>query len=301
MVNANNLELQCDKIFVDPQTKRVMCIFWPVVNNQRYNPPHLFLKQIPQNLKFAQHESSAYIEEYKTFFRGSNPFSINSFDRLILRLLGKQISGYGAPSESLSGTMSGNTNSERKEEKVKKTVNIEYDPTIVHTSRNSGGISQHETGRVAGFVSCASCGGMNHVSNSVCVHCGAVQREKTPSEQAHWPVGLVSEYGAVPPGNNSGRTVIPTLISVRTKESCAIRKPIFTIGGKESGCDLIVNNPYISRNHADILMRNGKCYIVDKNSKNKTYVNGEVLPAGKEVEIVSGTQIRLANEDFYFQ
>ena len=37
MVNANNLDLQNDKIFVDPQTKSVKCIFWPVVNNQRGN------------------------------------------------------------------------------------------------------------------------------------------------------------------------------------------------------------------------------------------------------------------------
>ena len=93
MVNANNLDLQNDKIFVDPQTKSVKCIFWPVVNNQRGNPPHLFLKQLPFELNFNPHEDNDYLETYKAFFDGFNPFSVNSFDRMVLRLSGKKSTG----------------------------------------------------------------------------------------------------------------------------------------------------------------------------------------------------------------
>ena len=85
MVNANNLDLQNDKIFVDPQTKSVKCIFWPVVNNQRGNPPHLFLKQLPFELNFNPHEDNDYLETYKAFFGGINPFSVNSFEDVYKR------------------------------------------------------------------------------------------------------------------------------------------------------------------------------------------------------------------------
>ena len=93
----------------------------------------------------------------------------------------------------------------------------------------------------------------------------------------------------------------PTFTRVRTQESVSIDKQIFRIGTEKKYCDLFIkDNNYISRAHADIITRNGRYYIVDRNSTNKTFVDGKVIPREREVEIFSGTQIRLANEDFIF-
>lgn len=239
MVNANNLDLQNDKIFVDPQTKSVKCIFWPVVNNQRGNPPHLFLKQLPFELNFNPHEDNDYLETYKAFFGGINPFSVNSFDRMVLKLSGKKSSaGRATP----SGALDGDAKSEKKENDVKKKVNIEYDPF----ADNSGGTT------VLGY-----------------------------------------DYPEKP--------VYPTLTRLRTEESYSVDKPTFRIGTEQSYCDLFIcDNNYISRSHADIVTRDDRYYIVDRNSTNKTFVDGKVISAEKEIEIFAGTQIRLANEDFTF-
>lgn len=41
-------------------------------------------------------------------------------------------------------------------------------------------------------------------------------------------------------------------------------------------------------------------FIIDLNSKNKTYVNGQAIPVQVETEIYDGCQIRLENEEFTF-
>lgn len=57
----------------------------------------------------------------------------------------------------------------------------------------------------------------------------------------------------------------------------------------------------VSRSHADIISRSGRYFIMDLNSKNRTFVNGMPIPAQQEVEIHNGDAIRLANEEFEFR
>lgn len=93
----------------------------------------------------------------------------------------------------------------------------------------------------------------------------------------------------------------PTLQRVMTGETIKINKPVFRIGKERSYVDYFVsNNNAVSRSHADIITRNNRCFVVDLNSKNRTYINGSVLPVQLEVEIVSGDHLTLANEEFIF-
>ena len=94
----------------------------------------------------------------------------------------------------------------------------------------------------------------------------------------------------------------PTLTRTLTEEIIRIKKPVFRIGKEENCVDYVVsNNIAISRSHADIISRNGKYFVFDLRSKNKSYINNRVLPAEHEVEIFDGDVLRLANEDFLFQ
>ena len=313
MVNANNLDLQNDKIFVDPQTKSVKCIFWPVVNNQRGNPPHLFLKQLPFELNFNPHEDNDYLETYKAFFGGINPFSVNSFDRMVLKLSGKKgTGGHTTPSEALSGALGGDAKVEKKETDAKKKVNIEYDPFADNSGHTNERKVEREIKHDTNCVYCSSCGAKNNVGANFCVQCGSKLKKEEVVEETPPKDDDTIDFGTMVLGDDSGGTTVlgydepdepvyPTLIRLRTEEAYSVDKPTFRIGTEQSYCDLFIcDNNYISRSHADIVTRDDRYYIVDRNSTNKTFVDGKVIPAEKEVEIFPGTQIRLANEDFTF-
>ncbi len=102
--------------------------------------------------------------------------------------------------------------------------------------------------------------------------------------------------------NVQARQINPQLVRVRNNEIIPVNKPNFRIGKEKSFVDYFVgDNPAISRSHANIITRDGKYYVLDTNSTNHTYVDGRMIPSGTEVEIISGTHLRFANEDFEFR
>lgn len=316
MINANNIEWQADKIFIEPQSKAVKCIFWPVVNNQRDAAPYVFLKELPYKLKFNPHEDSSYLEQYKAFFNSVPPFSVNSFERLILKLQGKTTPGnMHVPSGILSGKLSYEKKQAQSNLNVQKEASIEYDPF------SQSGIEKEENNkeRVQGeqFKFCSSCGFKNKANANFCIKCGTAlqQRQEEPkkSEPSIPPVGEdLNDSGTTVLGDDFGGTTVlgfdepeepiyPILTRLRNGESFVINKPTYRIGKEQRYCDLFIcDNSYISRSHADILTRDDRYYIIDRNSTNRTFVDGKVIPVEREVEIFPGTAIRLANEDFTF-
>lgn len=95
---------------------------------------------------------------------------------------------------------------------------------------------------------------------------------------------------------------LPVIIRVKTNEMMVMGKQLFRMGASKYDNELTVKgNVFVSRWHAEIIARNGKYYLRDKNSKNKTYVNGTALTPGQEVELVSGSRFKLADEEFLFE
>lgn len=93
----------------------------------------------------------------------------------------------------------------------------------------------------------------------------------------------------------------PWLQRCSTGERRDINKPVFRIGKDKYHVDYFVDgNPAVSRNHAHIISRNGRFFLVDNNSLNHSFVDGMIVPIQKEYEIFEGSNICLANEDFVF-
>lgn len=93
----------------------------------------------------------------------------------------------------------------------------------------------------------------------------------------------------------------PSLLRSATQETIEINKPVFRLGKDPGSADYCVSdNKAVSRNHADLINRNGTCFIMDLNSKNHTYVNGQMLPNQCEIEIQDGDVLQLGNEEFIF-
>lgn len=90
-----------------------------------------------------------------------------------------------------------------------------------------------------------------------------------------------------------------TLIRKKNGETVTIAKPQFIIGKERQKVDFCIpDNNSVSRSHAAILCRGGVFYIVDNNSLNYTFVNGNKINPGQEVKLNSGDKIRLADEEF---
>lgn len=86
-----------------------------------------------------------------------------------------------------------------------------------------------------------------------------------------------------------------------TGEKIELGKPSFVLGKNPEKSDYAVaDNTNISRVHAVITTRNGRYYVMDQNSTNGTFINGRIIKAGQEAEILPGDCLMLANEEFIF-
>lgn len=130
------------------------------------------------------------------------------------------------------------------------------------------------------------------------------------------PIGRPASFGetTVLGGASCGETTVlnansnsfsqqrPYLVRIKNETKIIIDKPVFRIGKERSYVDYFIgDNPAISRSHANILSRDNKYFIVDTNSTNHTYIDGNMLQSNNEYEIANGSKIRLGNEDFEFK
>ena len=91
------------------------------------------------------------------------------------------------------------------------------------------------------------------------------------------------------------------LVRASTGERIAITKTEFRIGKSHRETDYCVEgNPAVSRHHAKIIQRGDFFWLIDTDSKNRTYVDQKVIEINHEVRLSHATQIRFADEDFTF-
>ena len=113
--------------------------------------------------------------------------------------------------------------------------------------------------------------------------------------------GLLVEEEETTLLENDEQVHFPSLFRVLTEENIIINKPVFRLGKEKSYADYFVsNNNAVSRSHADIITRGQRVFVIDLNSKNKTYINDLPIPVQQETEIFNGDRLRLANEEFIF-
>ena len=101
---------------------------------------------------------------------------------------------------------------------------------------------------------------------------------------------------------NPAQMVAPHLIRKKNNEKISLNKPMFRIGKERSFVDYFIgDNTAISRSHANFITRDGSYYVVDTNSTNHTFVNGEMIQSNVETAISHGDAVRLGNEEFEFK
>lgn len=92
-----------------------------------------------------------------------------------------------------------------------------------------------------------------------------------------------------------------SMLRRKNNENISINKPEFLIGKERRRVDYcITDNNSVSRAHAKIKVRAGRCYISDLGSTNCTYVNGVKLSPNQEVILSKGDRIKISDEEFEF-
>ena len=113
--------------------------------------------------------------------------------------------------------------------------------------------------------------------------------------------GHIGETTVLNGSMQQAQTITPYLIRNKNSEKIMLNKPIFRIGKEKSYVDYFIgDNTAVSRSHANIITRN-TYFVVDTNSTNHTFVNGDMIQSNTETEIHHGDKIRLGNEDFEFK
>lgn len=113
--------------------------------------------------------------------------------------------------------------------------------------------------------------------------------------------GMSADTVVLNAGMLENKIASPYLVRSKNNERIPINKPAFRIGKEKSYVDYFIgDNSAISRSHANIVTRDGRYYVVDTNSTNHTYLDGSILKSNSEYEIVHGSKLRFANEDFEF-
>jgi pSer/pThr/pTyr-binding forkhead associated (FHA) protein len=84
------------------------------------------------------------------------------------------------------------------------------------------------------------------------------------------------------------------------EDSFIIEGESFLVGGRNGQADGKLQSSGVSRNHARITREEHDYYIEDLNSKNGTYLNGDLLPYRQRYHMKPGDHLRFAREEYVF-
>lgn len=84
------------------------------------------------------------------------------------------------------------------------------------------------------------------------------------------------------------------------EQSFVIEGDSFLLGGRNEQADGQLQASGVSRSHARITRENDIYYIEDLNSRNGTYLNGELLAYKQKCEMKPGDHLRFAREEYVF-
>ena len=92
------------------------------------------------------------------------------------------------------------------------------------------------------------------------------------------------------------KILVTIKVAGQTKDHTISKLPCL-IGREAASCDLVINEPAISRKHARILIESDTFYLADVSEHNGTYLNGIKLPPLGKARIHEGDHINLGRAE----
>lgn len=275
-LHQSRLWLDCDKIFINEATKELQFIYLPVIQLQ-HNPDILtFMKSVSNAVKpMCDNGDLDFVSRFMYFL-----YSMDSFDPL----------------------------------KIQKYIEQEDSRVTKLTARSETARSLKSLDGITPVPKSKSASGEYQQADMVCSNPTELLEHTVPADDREvTSTLLINEDETALLETNEDSTQLlneeestelihyPTLIRKSTGETILIDKPVFRLGKDKSCVDYVISdNNTVSKSHADIVVRKEHYYVLDLNSKNKTFLNKRLLPAQYEVEIFDGDTLMLSNEEFTF-
>ena len=114
------------------------------------------------------------------------------------------------------------------------------------------------------------------------------------------PVASASGKTELLARRTKGIRVLKSTRKQNGEEDILINKDDFIIGRLADHVDYAIQNNSVGKLHAQVLCRNGTCYIKDLNSVNGTFINGNRIDSNKEYELKDNDRVLLANSEFTY-
>ena len=272
----NRVIWDLNHVYINEQTRELQFIFLPLLNNTAGADLFGFLYSIIYSARPSDQDTN-YLSQFTYFVKSLKYFDadqiekfIAGVDRSIVNTIKKHNTGQsGFMTDKPKDYYEHYDNKKEKEEDEEPTGLLSKNDPFDSAGEDPTGLLVDE--EATGLLSQGS--------------------EDTALLDDDEATGLLSE-------NN---THYPILFRTLTQEKIFINKPVFRLGKEKSYVDYFVtNNNAVSRGHADIITRGQRYFVIDLNSKNKTFINGVPIPPQTETEILDGNELRLGNEEFVF-
>jgi hypothetical protein len=129
---------------------------------------------------------------------------------------------------------------------------------------------------------------------------GAVISVSRPLVSASGPVASPSGKTELLARHTKGVRMLKSTRRQSGDEDIFLNKDDFIIGRLADHVDYVLENTAVGKLHAQVLFRNGACYIKDLNSVNGTFINGNRIDSNKEYELKENDRVLLANSEFVY-
>lgn len=285
-MSLNNLMLDMRYVFVNPNTRELNFLYIPVLSSQSFTDVLGFIRGLLQTASPDANENTKYYSDFLSFCGKQERFSVEAFKNYLTR----QDKGAAALLKNLMVGQSGFMTNKRYEyEDHYQSRGSDSQRTIQpRYSAEEGTALLDENNIFADYF--------EERETSL------LAEENTTLLADEKQTALLDEGIKWNNAQQYQQRRYPYLIRVSSSERIDIDKPVFRLGKERQYVDYFVtNNNAVSRSHANIITRSNRYFVVDLNTTNYTYINGQIIPANTEVEIFDRNILKLANEEFEFR
>ena len=284
--------LDPSRIYMEPKTEKLFLLLLPVIREGE--SPEIFFKKLVFNIQYDQTEDCSYVTKLFNLFANESQFSLDVLKRQLSALRGM----VRKKSQKLD------VQGEMKSEPVRKREDDHIENII--KSRNTA-VKRHfksdpEKQYYLDILFSESRAEKEEKERKWKFSDKVNQNEKREKwnflkkDESTDETILLDEEG-------EGPHLRYILLRERTGERFIIQGEISRIGRNPVDTDITISgNPGIGRVHAIFHLYNGRIFIEDNGSKNKTYVDDkQVKPEDGMRLLLSGSKIRFADEVFEFR
>ena len=308
----HNLKMNMQHIYINETTRELQFLYIPVIGStENANIIDLF-NAVIYSARPAQEKDTEYISRFNYFFDGLKPFDIEKIEQFIYREDRSVVNTIKKHNAGQSGFMTSKHKhylehlDEQQSDTEEKMETQDDDPTGLLTQDDDDptGLLNNTDDEATGYLDEDATGLLGDDDPTGFLDADDEKTGLLTDDEATGLLTDADEEGTdllIEDSADNYTVFFPELFRVLTGETIKIDKPVFRIGKERSYVDYFVtNNNAISRSHADIITRESGCFVVDLNSKNRTYINNVPLAVQEETRISDGDSLRLGNEEFIF-